>query len=160
MMESNAMCMATQCSRRPFSSNCHASHNHSTLFVRAVKKVVNSSKTVPIRPSTTCLCRPICSSSCVEWKSCVWSSCLNIPMMCNESLWKWTITQLLNSGHSFQMWDALSEWEMHGFARDSIWFTMVKSMFPTQVCQKAGLRHAPKALLRSFVKLCTKCYAM
>jgi len=37
---------------------------------------------------------------------------------------------------------------------------MVKSMFQTQARQKVGLRHVPKALLRSFVKLCTERCAM
>jgi len=44
-------------------------------------------------------------------------------------------------------------WEMYDFTRDSIWFTMGISMFRTQVCQKAGLRHVPKALLRSFCEV-------
>jgi len=44
-------------------------------------------------------------------------------------------------------------WEMYDFTRDSIWFTMVMSMFRTQARQKVSLRHVPKALLRSFCEV-------
>ena len=87
------------------------------------------------------------------YKPCLGPPPLWIPFNCRHWIQKSLEPILGPSENRLNRHLAARWWEMHDFTRDSIWFTMVISMSRTQARQKAGLRHAPKALLRSFCEV-------